>query len=229
MLNTQQTGEFLNYRFYHGTSGHYRQSFILGCAPAPWPHKESALRLLCHVWTELRAVGQEPEWYVDYVMQQVGGRSNWQHGELYLTLSRRKAVEYARGGARNGGELLGLCKDGLDLLDKIDSSKAAQLIKESGTLATYLQSNRQQPLVIEIGNIGIEDIAPERDIDDVTRLLARYASQDDEKMRDIMGQGSNFRLSQGAGIVKRVFEVEGGSDTDPLSPFCLVELRESTA
>ena len=227
MLNTQQTGEFLNYRFYHGTSSHYIRSFIPGSAPAPWPHKESSLRLLRHVWSELRAVGHEPDFYVGNVMQQFSGPSNWQHGELYLTLSRRKAVEYARGGARNGGELLGLCKDGLDLLERIDSLKADQLIRESAGLATYLRGNRQQPLVVEIGNIYIEDIAPEGGTGDVTRLLQLCEGADDEKMREILGQACNFRLSKGAGIVKRVFEVEGGSDT--LSPFCFVELQEPTA
>ena len=95
---------------FHGSSNHYLSSFKLGSTPVAWSHKDTALRLLREVWDDLDRLrdqvatdaqeklhwdithGRVP-WFVQRVIDQSSSfSSNWQHGELYLTPSKRTAV-----------------------------------------------------------------------------------------------------------------------------------------
>ena len=56
--------------------------------------------------------------------------------------------------------------------------------------------------------------------------LAELADFDD-KMRELMGQQTNFRLAPGCGVVVGVFELSIDALGDPLSKFQLREIVDS--
>ena len=141
-MNASQN--LLPFPLFHGTSSHYLSAFQPGYTPTLWPHKDVALRLLTDAWDELSLIRheipadvgkdlfgdvthEEIPWMVKNVIEQAGGYSNWQHGELYLTPSKRSAVRYAFRGARYGGELLTFCKTTIDALARIDDRKRRSL------------------------------------------------------------------------------------------------------
>ena len=137
-----------NVRFplYHGTSSHYLTMFRSGISPSKWPHADDALNLLRQIWNELRALGREPDWhYVDQIINQTSGSSNWQHGDLYLTADLGTAVAHACHWAEVGGELLGVCRDGLSELASIDREKSEYLMSRAGDIQRFLRGDGRPP------------------------------------------------------------------------------------
>lgn len=78
---------------YHGSPSHYLANFRPGDPVSDWPHRQAALDLYRHGWTELKGLGHVPERWQERVLAQVSGTANWQHGQLYVTPSRRTAVD----------------------------------------------------------------------------------------------------------------------------------------
>jgi hypothetical protein len=208
---------------YHGSSSHYLDAFRRGAAPAGWPHKDSAITLFRNVWNALRLLGVEPDGYIQYMLDQVGGHSNWQHGDLYVTPSRHSAVRYAGANASYGGELLTECKNALDLLAKSDPRRMTSLLSDTELIADFLNGNGT-PILIEITNVCVDDLMPESANDgSVTETLSELAKLDDRR-RDAIGQQMNFRLKRCCGVVRRVFSLKIDDPYYPLSPYQATEI-----
>ena len=111
----------ISFPLFHGTSTLYVESFRSGEVPSLWPYRDRAIEILGRTIERLDAVGGEVEFWERNALTQESGRSNWQHGELYLTPSRFTATKYARTGGTNGGELFTMCKEALDRLDALDT------------------------------------------------------------------------------------------------------------
>ena len=79
------------------------------------------------------------------------------------------------------------------------------------------------PLLVELSDINVGDLSPERASDDVTEELKTLADLD-KRMREIVSQQTNFRLRPGAGVVTRVFRLEIENPQDPLTPFSLEQM-----
>ena len=215
--------QLVPFPLFHGTSNHYVTAFKPGATPVAWPHKEMALSLLRDAWTALCVLGCEPSWYVQDVLNQVSGHSNWQHGELYLTPNRVSAVRYACGGAEYGGELLTLCRDAIDALAELDQTKAKHLMQSTGAMVDLLQGTGLPPILIEFDNVYMGDLSTERESDDLLESIS-FLVDEDERSREILGQQTNFRLANRRGIVTNVFEIEVECDSGPLPPFHLREI-----
>ena len=198
---------YVSFPLYHGTSSHYISMFKCGTSPSGWPHTEIALKLLRRTWDELSKYGQSPEWYIDRILEQSSGNSNWQHGQLYVTPSIKSATRYACSGARSGGELLTLCSEALNKLAKYDLRLTKCLIEGAGSVQPFLRNDGLPPLIIELDSVRVTDLLPERESDDPLVMLATLKSLEPE-MRGILGQQYNFRLANGAGSVAHVFEVK---------------------
>ena len=245
------SGELVPTPLYHGTSSHFLSAFKPGATPAMWPHKRAALRLLEDVWTDLSQLRdqvpcdlreklawgiayEEIPFYVRNVIDQVSGHSNWQHGELYLTPSKLKAVEYACRGAKHGGELVTMCRNALNALTGVDQQKAERLTGCAESLPRLLRGTDLPPILVEFDDIRIADLSTEVQEDDVSEALSlltdkklRETFGSDERVREIVGQQTNFRLANGCGVVGRVFEVHVEDQDNPSSPFALKEIDNS--
>ena len=210
---------------YHGSSTHYLANFRPGEALSDWPYARDALDLYRQIWTELSGLGHAPEWWQEKILAQDSARTNWQHGQLYVTPSMISAVRYAGGGAAHGGELLQSCRDALDRLSALDPGRSVELLRGAGALARCLEDTGQ-PILIEFSHVQVCGLSPERPSDDVSVQLGELANLD-ERMREIMGQQSNFRLTPGCAVVGRVFELSIDDVGDPLSHYQLQEIVDS--
>ena len=72
--------------------------------------------------------------------------------------------------------------------------------------------------LFEFANVRICNLLPERESDDVPTALSRL---DDESMRELLGQQTNFRLAPGCGTVARMFHLETTEPGNPLMSFDL--------
>jgi hypothetical protein len=206
---------------YHGTSSHYRDLFRPGTTPSSWAHTEAALALIRGAWAELKSLGIEPDPYARAVLAQRSDHMNWQHGELFVTPSQSSAVRYAGTGAAYGGELMMFCKDALERLRQADASRALR-VPGVELLSRFLEGGGT-PLLIEITNVRAADLLPEiagKNVADALSGLARL----NDKMRDLMGQQTNFRLKTNYSVVSRVFAVDIEEPDDPVSNYRLSEL-----
>lgn len=215
--------QIISFPLYHGTSSHYLAGFKPGTTPTVWPHKGVALGLLRDAWAALREFGREPEWWVERILDQESGFSNWQHGELYVTPSRLSAESYAGGGAANGGELLTLCRSAIDELAELDRERADRLMRNAEGVTGFLKGSGL-PILVEFVDVRVCDLMTERESDHV---LTALSDLDSESMREVLGQQTNFRLMPGNGTINRVFELEIGDVDDPLTPFNLILIRTS--
>lgn len=211
------------FALYHGTSSLYLKSFVQGMPPMPWPHRTASLQLLQHAWAALRKFGSEPPWWIESIIAQKSGVSNWQHGSFYVTPSRQSAVRYAATGSSFGGELLTLCKQALDELGERDGIMASELMRNAGPLSPLL-SGTGQPILVELNGIYASDLAPETDGRELSDMLVEL-SQLDASGRDLRGQQANFSLKDGRGVIARLFKVNAADPDDPLTDFELEECR----
>lgn len=170
-------------------------------------------------------MGHPPDWWEDRVLAQDSGHANWQHGQLYLTPSRASAIRYAGGGAAHGGELLELCRNALDELAKLEPGTMTELLRGASGIGRFLKETGL-PILVQLGKVPVSGLSPERPSDDVSAQLTQLM-EFDEKMREIMGQQTNFRLAPGCGVVARVFELSIDDPGDPVSEFQLREILHS--
>ena len=205
--------DIVPFPLYHGTSRHYLSAFKPGRPPADWPHKDDALRLLRDAWNALSPRRRQVPNDVRYdeilptaknIMEQSSRFTNWQHGELYLTPSVRRAVSYGCAGARYGGELLTHCKTAIDVLAAVDQDKAKELSAMAESLKGLLQGTERPPLLIKFNDVRINELSTEVAGQDVRQRLSLLTN---ELIRENLGQQTNFRLAKGCGVVTRVFEV----------------------
>ena len=215
----------VQFALFHGSSSHYLEHFRPGQPPSPWPYAPHALKLYRQVWTELKCLGHPPDWWEERVLAQNSGHANWQHGHLYVTPSKASAVRYAGGGAAHGGELLQLCRTALDELAKLNPGRTTELLRGANGIGRFLKKTGL-PMLVELGNIPVSGLSPERPSDDVSAQLAQLVNFDG-KMRELMGQQTNFRLAPGCGVVARVFELSIDDPGDPVSKFQLREIVDS--
>lgn len=244
------TRNLVPFPLFHGTSSHYLSTFKPGYTPTPWPYKDVALKLLTDAWDVLflrrheipddirenlfsGVAHEEIPLLVKNVVEQTSSRSNWQHGELYLTPSKRTAVSYACGGARYGGELLTFCKTAIDALARFDDKIANELIQNAESLAEFLRGTERPPVIVQFDDLRIVDLSTESSAGDVREGIAsltegpmREVLGSEERVLEIMGQQTNFRLASGCGVVKRVFEVQVENIDEPF-PFDLTEIARS--
>ena len=222
ILNSETA--LVSFPLYHGTSSHYLSMFRPGSFPSKWPHQQDAINLIRQAWAELRNLGQEPDWFIDNMLNQVSGSSNWQHGQLYLTPSVRTAVVYARDGARKGGELLRSCAEALATLAQLDDVKAEQLLRDAGSVESILRSDGWPPLLVQFDHVRVGDLLPENLDSDVEDLLAWIVSQEGV-MRDMAERQSNFRFVEGCGRIDRVFVVKIEDDGNHMPQYSLKEIH----
>ena len=220
-----ETG-YVSFPLYHGTSSHYLSIFRPGSCPLQWPHRDDAINLFRQTWTELRTLGQEPDWWLENMLNQISGSSNWQHGQLYLTPSVKTAVVYARDGARRGGELLRECAEALDQLAGIDRSIAARVLSGSGSVQSLLREDGWPPVLVECDHVRVDDLLTENADSDVEGQLVQVDSKEGF-MRDVVERQSNFRLVKGHGRIARVYVVEIDDDGDPMPTYSLKEINDS--
>ena len=216
---------YVNFPLYHGTSSHYLSMFRPGDCPTEWPHRDDALGLFRRVWAELRNLGQEPEWHIDNMLNQVSGSSNWQHGQLYLTPSVKTAVVYARNGARRGGELLRECAEALDTLAGMDRSIAERLLSSAGSVQPLLREDGWPPVLVQFDRVCVEDLLTENADSDVEEILAQIETKEGF-IRDVVERQSNFRLVEGHGEIARVYVVEIDDNGDPMPKYSLKEIND---
>ena len=203
------------FSLFHGTSSHYVADFRLGEPPMGWPHKDVAIALLRDACDALRALGSAPDWYIERILDQKSGYSNWQHGDLYVTPSRQSAVRYAASNAAFGGEFLTFCKEALDHLAELDPHRAKLLLHDAEPVVGLLNGDGE-PILVEFAEVSEDDLGPERPDDDVLQQLASLTDLSDE-MREVVGQQTNFRLRNG--VVARVFDLKIEDTTNPVSTF----------
>ena len=189
------------------------------------PHKGDALELYRRVCTELKRLGHAPDWWQEKILAQDSDRANWQHGQLYVTPSKASAVRYASGGAAHGGELLQSCRTALDEIAKLDPSRTTELLCGAGRIGGFLEETGR-PILIEFRKVQVSGLSPERPTDSVSAQLAALTDMD-ERMRELMGQQTNFRLAPGCGIIGRVFELSIDDPANPVSKFQLREIVDS--
>lgn len=222
---SSEEAAYVPFALYHGSSTHYLEHFRLGRPPSPWPYARSALELYRQAWAQLKLLGQAPDWWQEKILVQDSGHANWQHGQLYVTPSKISAVRYAGGGAAHGGELMQSCRDALDELAKLDPGRTTELLRGASGIGRFLEETGR-PVLVEFGKVPVSGLSPERSSDDVNAQLTQLI-ESDEKMREIMGQQTNFRLAPSRGVVVRVFEVLVDDLSDPLSKFQLREIVDS--
>ena len=220
----EDVSEFVPYPLYHGTSSHYLACFKPGTMPTAWPYKDVALGLLRDTWTALQAYGDRPTRWIENVLNQTSGPTNWQHGELYLTPSKTSAVRYARTGAAHGGELLTCCKQAIDALAKLDKIAVECLFRDARPVAKFLQGGGWPPILVQFDKVPVDSLMTEIESRGARQLVCSLA---DEGMRESVGQQTNFRLASYCGTVSRVFEIAIKNDSNPLPSFALRELHAS--
>ena len=213
------------FALYHGSSSHYLVNFRPREPLSDWPHTRDALELYRRLWTELKRLGQSPEWWQEKILAQDSGHANWQHGQLYVTPSKASAVRYASGGAAHGGELLQSCRDALDELAELDPGRTTELLCGAGRVGCFLKETGR-PILIEFRNVQVSGLLPERPSDNVSAQLAALANMD-QRTRELMRQQTNFRLAPGCAIVGRVFELSIDDIGSPVSNFQLREIVDS--
>ena len=213
--------DVIPFPLYHGTSGHYLSAFKPGRPPAAWPHKNDALRLLEDAWNTLSSRRHEVPndireylrwdiryedmpWVVAQIIEQNSGHSNFQHGELYLSINMGTALSYGCAGARYGGELLTYCKTAIDVMATIDPDRSKELVAATESLEEFFRGTECPPLLVEFDEVRVGELSTEVAGQDVRHRLSLMTN---ELSRKVVGQQTNFRLAKGCGIVSRVFEV----------------------
>ena len=204
---------------------YYLVYFRPGEALSDWPHTRDALELYRRLWTELKRLGQSPDWWQEKILTQDSGHANWQHGQLYVTPSKATAVRYAGSGAAHGGELLQSCRDALDELAKLDPGRTTELLCGAGRIGCFLKETGR-PILIEFRNVQVSGLSSERQSEDVSAQLAALANMG-QPQRGFMEQQINFRLAPGCAIVGRVFELSIDDIGSPVSSFQLREIVDS--
>ena len=244
---------FISFPLYHGTSSLYLADFRPGTTPQRWPYKEAALNLLRGVWDRLAQIRDrvpgdikndlqrdttydETPWYVRNIIEQASGTSNWQHGDIYLTASKRRAARYACGGARYGGELLTACKEAIDALSKVDRQRADRLIRRAESLDIFLKGTDLPPILVEFTNIGICGLLNEtghpilpHELSDLADDVQSEPCGSNNPIQEIRKENVNFRLASGCGVVRRVFEVNATDAVNGPRTFSLEEIHSSDA
>ena len=202
---------------YHGSSTHYLRGFRRGGPPADWPLKEHAIGLLRKIWARLDAYGVDPEFWIQNILDQREGPANWQHGVLYVTPSERTAVNYAGGGATHGGELMTLCREGLDRLLRVDKLSVRGVLEHVGPTIQRLLDGGGEPILIEFVDVSVGCLEPEthRDRDQEIEHLLGLSERD----RELSGQQTNFRLMPGSGTVSTVHLLDIAHAAYPLSAY----------
>ena len=218
-----RTLQIVSFPLYHGTSSHYLGRFKPGATTEIWPFKGAALSLLKKAWDALRTLGHPAEWWIESILSQESGHSNWRHGELYVTPSLCSAIRYATGGAACGGELLTICREAFDKLTVVDRKRACSLLNDATSIAGFLDGSGS-PIVVEFHDVRTCDLLPEQEIDDVQVSLSRLGN---EEARETIGQQTNFRLGPGCGTVSQVFRLKSSDVNDPQAPYELVPILQS--
>ena len=127
--------------------------------------------------------------------QQPGTQINWQHGNVYLTPSIKRAMRYA---VKNklGSELFSHIKHLSKLLTHNNIS-ASERILDSYPEAKKIISESGRPIVIEIGGLNTDDLSdeggesPENIFNEVLYVMKNSANQDNESLEDF-----GFRLNK---------------------------------
>ena len=217
---------------FHGASGFHLDKFRPGTSPFTWPHHSTALSLLRDSWDTLKQHLPKIDPVDAHILERMAaqnsiGAFNWQHGALYVTASRKTAVNYAVWNGRYGGELLCHCKKALEILETFDLDRAGELLRKYGGLVKFLKGTETRPILIEFEGIRTTDLSTENQNGDVEKEMSLVIDLNyDQHFRDLLGQQTNFRLPSGCGIVKRVFEVDFQNRDDPW-PCPLHEILDS--
>ena len=165
----------------------------------------------------MRRLDCAPEWWEEKILNQESGQANWQHGQLYVTPSRGSAVRYAGYNAAYGGELLTSCMSAIDELAKYDPDTAERLVNKCDGICGFLREDGS-PILIEFSNVEVCCLSPEIQSNDVRNVLSELEKMD-ERMREIMGQQSNFILAPNGGTVAGVYDLSIEDVNSPTSPF----------
>jgi len=195
----------MHFPLYHGTSSHYLDAFQIGKAPSPWLHMDDAINLLRNTCIELKRHGQDPEWFLQNVLDQNGGHSNWRHGALYATPSKYTAGKYAISNCEYGGELLTFCRISLEKLQEHDKERSQALIEAFPSISSFLCGGGK-PLLIEISELKPSDLSTEIEGRNVQDQI--IALSENEILFELLGQQANFIINSGCGIVTAVTEIE---------------------
>ena len=130
--------------------------------------------------------------------------------------------------------MLTFCKTAVESLRELNQTSADCLIQGAKNVAGFLKGTNSPALLVEYSDVKVADLSPERPRDDVLKALCSLVNEDmrralgsDELVREIMGQQTNFRLADGCGLVKNVFEVSVEDIDNPTSAFSLKEIRDS--
>ena len=242
IFRMKNDAEFAPVPLYHGTSSHFLASFKPGTAPDVWLYKDVALNLLRDAWSEVShrreqvpiEIRNEILWDINFdkfpfyvknmICQATGPSANWQHGEIYVALSRSAAVSYARDGARYGGELLTWGKKALDILATLDQEKAEELTLSGAMLHSLLQGTELPPILVEFTGVNVECLTLETERSYNAREFFLSHTEEFEETDEVILPYENFRLASGCGTVKRVFEIHDAADNSSC-PFSLREIH----
>jgi len=93
------------------------------------------------------------------LLQVSGDHINWQHGDVYITPSLNRAINYA---VKNtfGSELFTYTYHVYNFLTKIEISEAQEIL-DNYPIIKEIFSKNGDPIVIEIGNLTDEDLLTE--------------------------------------------------------------------
>ena len=202
------------YKLFHGTSSHYSAAFPIGGVVSAWPYKKDALGLYREIWKELCLAGIEPDWTERGVLEErSNGGANWQHGELFVSPSRKTAKRYATSWAEHGGELLSRSVLALDRLKCVNPDVEGYIRRRFKPLA-HLLAGGGSPLMVEFTGAAMAGLSPESlelsNRENRMRLSldylegAKHLSEDDF---DQDTQQINFRLDPGAAIIAHLYKI----------------------
>ncbi len=208
---------------YHGSSSHYLFEFKLGAKVGLWPHKVAALNLLRETTSELKGRGAELDYGIELALNQESERSNWQHGGLYVTPSKRTAVKYAATGASCGGELLEMCRRNVNQLRTMAPAAAENASAKYPALQPLL-AGTGTPILLEFEGLSASSLLPEIPERDVNYDLAFLEKAGELTREEGVGQQLNFRVEVGHGVVSRVYRVILEDPSDRLGAFQLNDI-----
>ena len=122
------------------------------------------------------------------------------------------------------------CKRAVEALATSDPEAADDLMQSAGNLASLFRGTEQPPILVAFFDINVCDLSGETGDKDVRGTLSFLTDEDmirqwgtQERVLDIFAQQANFRLANGRGIVKRVFEVRVENIDEPF-PFAFTEI-----
>jgi hypothetical protein len=201
---------------YHGTSSYSAPVFRSGMPTEAWPLKVAAFTFMRDIVQAIRACGLQLEFWEEQTLVQESERSNWQHGEIYLSPSRFTATRYALSNAAFGGELLTMSMQMLERVQEVDPAHAAALLDRHRKVLPML-AGEGQPILLEIVGLTENDLLGEA-IDEppakTLRLLEEFSRIPDKEVADAMVQQMNFRLKPGCGVIRQAFSVNRLDDSD---------------